>query len=1017
MGIAVIPFLPVDLVPDYKPPKLTISYNLPASPPFIVEQEATAIFENLLSQVSGLNEINSESTYNSGKIELQFDRDVDIDFKKFEVSSLIKQVYPNLNQNLSYPVIRQASSSQKIASPILTYRINAPYAPFQIQKIANEVIKAKISLQEQIRDVVVTGAQPLQITIAFEQSRLAVFNLQKSDILSAINEAYSSSYLGNTLVNNQNRVFVKTANSLKDLSDLENLFIQNPSGVSVPLKRLSRIYIEESEPRSYLRINGLNSIAIAIYADEGVNKIDLSRKIKKEIATIKESLPANYELVLNYDDSEFIEKELSKIYQRTLLSIGILLLFTILTYRKLSYLLILSSGLIVNLLICLLIVWALNIQIHLYTLAAITISFGLIIDNAIVMLDHYYRKKNLRVFLALLAASLTTVFALLSINLLPFETRKNLSEFSSLIAINLIVSLMVALFYTPSIFYLTRSKASSDKVKIKRSKRRYRVMSIYQKVILFGSRFKKSLVVILVLAFGLPVFMLPMKWEGQNWYNSTIGSDIYQEEIKPYTDKILGGSLRLFTRNVFEKYSYRTPQKTRLFMNGKLPYGSTLQQINTVFSQVEEYLKDFNGIETFVTSIYSAQNGRIEINFTEKAERSGVPYILKNRLTSKSIDWGGVTWNVYGVGKGYSNQTGGNIANFRVEMSGYNLEELTKQVSRMADTLVKHPRIKSVDEDLTLGFGTTNSSEYVLNVNQRALAEAGNDLYAIQNSIRDETKPVNFSKNLTLGGESYALFVKEVDAEDFSNYDILNKSFQRDRGDSYFKLKGNASFELKNVKNTIVKKNRQYIKILGFDYLGSYKFGNKFLKAKIEQFQNLIPLGYSVKKKDFSFLGSEETKKQYGLLILIIIGIYFICAISFESLKLPLYVLLAIPFSFIGLFLTFGLFDLYFDQGGYAAFLMLVGLSVNAMIFIIQHFQHIKSANKTQNLVKSIVKKASPILLTILSTCLGLIPFIIEGQEEVFWFSFAVGTIGGLIFSMIGIFLFIPALMVRKQNI
>ena len=1016
MGIAVIPFLPVDLVPDYKPPKLTISFNLPASPPFIVEQEATAIFENLFSQITGVNEINSESTYNSGQIELQFDRDVDIDFKKFEVTSLIKQVYPSLNKNLSYPVIRQASSSQQKVSPILTYRINAPYAPFQIQKIANELIKAKISLQENISEVVVTGAQPLQITIAFDQSHLRVFDLNRSDILSAINDSYSSLYLGNTLVNNQNTVFVKTTNSLKDLSDLENLSINSPSGASIPLMKLARIYLEESEPRSYLRINGLNSIAIAIYADEGVNKINLSRKIKNEIAAISKNLPPNYELVLNYDDAEFIEKELSKIYRRSILSIGILLLFTILTYRKLSYLLILSSGLIVNLLICLLIVWALDIRIHLYTLAGITISFGLIIDNAIVMLDHYYRKRNLRVFLALLAASLTTVFALLSINLLPFETRKNLTEFSSLIAINLIVSLVVALFYTPAIFYLTQGKSLSARTSTKRSRKIFNLMKVYGKVIVFGSRFKKSLIFLIVLAFGIPVFLLPAKWEGQEWYNNTIGSDLYQEEIKPYSDKILGGSLRLFTRNVFEKYSYRTPQKTRLYMNGKLPYGSTLQQINTVFGQVEDYLKDFNGIETFVTSIYSAQTGRIEINFTEAAERSGVPFILKNRLTSKSIDWGGVTWNVYGVGKGYSNQTGGSIANFRVEMSGYNLEELTRQVSSMADTLVKHPRIKSVDEDLAYGFGTTNSSEYVLNVDQRALAETGNDLYVIQNGIRDETKPVSFSRNLTLGGESFALYVKEVNSESFSNYDVLNKTFQGNGQDSYFKLKGNASFELKEVKNSIVKKNRQYIKILGFDYLGSYKFGNKFLMSKIEEFEKLIPLGYSIKKNDFSFFGGEETKKQYGLLLIIIVGIYFICAISFESLKLPLYVLLAIPFSFIGLFLTFGLFDLYFDQGGYAAFLMLVGLSVNAMIFIIQHNHNIKSGNKAQNLMKSVVKKASPILLTILSTCLGLIPFIMEGQEEVFWFSFAAGTIGGLIFSMIGIFLFIPSLMVRNAG-
>lgn len=1016
MGITVIPFLPIDLVPDYKPPRLTISYNLSNSPPFIVEQEATAIFENLFSQVTELNEINSESSYNSGRIELIFDRDADIDFKKFEVSSLIKQVYPTLNRKLSYPSIKQASSTQKRVSPLLTYRINAPYAPFQIQKIANEIIKTKVSLLENINEVLISGAQPLQITVEIDQSQLTAYKISKSAVLSGIRESYSSQYLGSSLESNQNRFYVKTINNLKDLEDLQNLVVINNDGTAIPLKRLARIYIEESEARSYLRINGLNSISIAIYADDGINKLDLARKIKTEISSISKSLPTNYELAINYDDSEFIEKELNKIYKRSIISIGILLLFTIIIYRKISYLLILTSGLIVNILLCILIIWFLNIQVHLYTLAGITISFGLIVDNAIVMLDHYYRKKNLKVFLALLAASLTTIFALLSINLLPFETRKNLTEFSSVIAVNLVVSLIISLLYTPAIFHLTHQNRKIKPLKVKRLKKIYSVISIYGQLIFTLSRFKKALIFVLVLSFGLPVFLLPNKWEGHELYNSTIGSDYYQEDIKPYSDKILGGSLRLFTRNVFEKYSYRTPQKTRLFVNGKLPYGSTLKQINIVFEQVEDFLQDFDGIETFVTNIYSAQNGRIEINFTEQAEKAGIPYLLKNKLTSRSIDWGGVTWSIYGVGKGYSNQTGGNIANFRVEMTGYNLDELNRQVTRMADSLIVHPRIKTVDKDLTMGFNNASSSEYVLNIDKNALAQTGNDLFQVQNTFQDFAKPVNASTRISITDQSYLLYIKEKESDSFSNYEVLNRSFPKPEGEGYFKLRDFASFDLKKINNTIFKKNRQYIKVLGFDYLGSYKFGSKYLDTRIKEFKTIIPLGYSINTKDFSFWGNPETKKQYGLLVIIIIGIYFICAISFESLKLPFYVLLAVPFSFIGLFLTFGLFDLYFDQGGYAAFLMLVGLSVNAMIFIIQHYQNLNSVEKASNLIRSVSKKASPILLTILSTCLGLIPFIIEGQEEVFWFSFAVGTIGGLIFSMVGIFLFIPALMIRNAG-
>lgn len=137
---------------------------------------------------------------------------------------------------------------------------------------------------------------------------------------------------------------------------------------------------------------------------------------------------------------------------------------------------------------------------------------------------------------------------------------------------------------------------------------------------------------------------------------------------------------------------------------------------------------------------------------------------------------------------------------------------------------------------------------------------------------------------------------------------------------------------------------------------------------------------------------------------LLIVGIFFICTILFENFKQPFYIIFLIPISFIGLFLIFSLFDFYFDQGGYAAFVMLGGLAVNAGIFILNDFNNRNSRVYNRNILKSVAGKAIPILLTVLSTCFGLVPFLIEGQNEIFWFSLAIGTIGGLVFSMVGVF-------------
>jgi multidrug efflux pump subunit AcrB len=132
-------------------------------------------------------------------------------------------------------------------------------------------------------------------------------------------------------------------------------------------------------------------------------------------------------------------------------------------------------------------------------------------------------------------------------------------------------------------------------------------------------------------------------------------------------------------------------------------------------------------------------------------------------------------------------------------------------------------------------------------------------------------------------------------------------------------------------------------------------------------------------------------------------------------------VIVLIPISFIGVFLTFYLFGFNFDQGGFASFILLSGLVVNAAIYIINDFNNLTNRmNKPVSIrtyLKAFNQKIVAITLTILSTVLGLIPFVLGGQKEVFWFAFAVGAMGGLIFSMVAIILYLPLLLRLEKEV
>jgi multidrug efflux pump subunit AcrB len=185
------------------------------------------------------------------------------------------------------------------------------------------------------------------------------------------------------------------------------------------------------------------------------------------------------------------------------------------------------------------------------------------------------------------------------------------------------------------------------------------------------------------------------------------------------------------------------------------------------------------------------------------------------------------------------------------------------------------------------------------------------------------------------------------------------------------------------------------------------------LEKQIKQIQSILPVGFSAKNPSDSYRWNKEEKTQYLLIGLMVLIIFIVTATLLESLLQPLAVILLVPISFVGVFITYSIFDLSFDQGTYAAFLLLGGLVVNSAIYIINEQNNLAkrypNATAISIYTRALSAKLVPVLLTVISTVLGLLPFVMFGEEP-FWFSLAAGTIGGLLFSIPALLLFLPAL-------
>lgn len=1034
IGLALINRLSIDLLPQFKDPTLQVVYGLLQSPPEIIERELTSPLENVLSQLADLKKINSVSRYDRGAITLEFSSHVDIAIKRFEVAALIRQIYPKLPPESSYPQIFLQSQEQS-DEPILIYSLNAPISPLQIQEIGKQYLKAPLSANPAIERIDIQGAEPLEMVVKVDRDKMLQYRIFKEDIINTLKNISESNELSNVINQAGQSVFIKIKSQITSLKEIENVLIKTifttkqeddskqklsyPLTQAVYLKDIAKIYFQNQEAENYFRVNSLNSVNLVIYPKEKINQIQLAQDIEKRVQSIKYQLPKGFQIIKDFDRTTQLKDELQKLYQRIGLSMAILITMIIVLYRNVRYLLVLLSSLLVNLCITVIFLYFLSVDVHLYSLAGFTLSFGLVLDNAIVMLDHIHKRGNLKAILALSGATLTTTAALGLIFFLPKEDQFNLTDFAIIIIINLGSSLFTALFYTPAIYQLIiKSGAIKRSIKTNKShlfKGISQTQVIYVRFITFLRRFNIAFTFLLILGFGLPVFMLPNEVSGWRFYNENLGSRYYQNKIKPYIDNYLGGALRLFYEDVYENSGYREPTQLSLHLETEMPFGTTLEQMNELIKRVEQFLNNLPGLEKFVTQVKSGQYANIDVTFNKKYIKTNLPYTIKAKLISLTQNLGGAIWTIWGIDQAYSNSGSNSLASFRVKMQGYNSDQLEKYANLLAEKLLKSRRIREVNINEKLNYNEKSSQEFTLNINVSQLNLLNISQQKISNALKNSSKSLGADLYINYQGQNLPISIQEKDMESFAIYHVKNVPVQLDTN-QFVKTTDYSSLKLNRVSNALHKENRQYIRVIGFDYLGEGKLGKEFVDQVLQELKVQMPPGFEAKVMTYNYT-FEQAQRQYILLAVLFIITFFICAILFESLIKPLWVILTIPISFIGLFLIFAWGGFYFDQGGYAAFVLLGGLSVNASIFIMNDFNNLSHIhNHNERVIKALGGKVRAIFLTTVSTILGLIPFLTEGDTEVFWFSLAIGSIGGLAFSLFAVFICLPVWMFKRED-
>ncbi len=1009
----------------------------------VVEKEVTSPLEGVLASVKGVKDVTSESRKGSGRVTLTFKKGVDIDAARFEVSSLMRSVHKKLPEGVALPQVSYQKGSGDGDPLLMVYNINGEGTNYQLQKYAEENIATHISQISDVSKVEVSGATPLQWEISYLTHKMLAVGITTNHIRSALSNYLQSRELGATLNHKGETLFLGFKGQPSDSLVWDEIIVGKKGDRVIRLTDVTTIQQKEMAPNSYYRVNGLSTVYLVIYSAKGANQVQLSKIVKKRVEELKPAFPNNFSMMLNHDASEVIEEEITRISSRAFLAIGILLIFVLLISRRWRYLMIILLSLLVNLSIAVFFYYLLGIEIHLYSLAGITVSLGIIIDNTIIMVDHLRHTGNKKAFLAILAATLTTIGALSVIFFLKEEQRLNLMDFAWVMIVNLSVSLFVALWFIPALMDRFPLSVNSNQYSVisnqlpvisnqgirrrwfKRKSRTWRWSNRYAGFVSFTKRWRWAFIIVVIWGFGLPMFLIPeeikideRKGEETTWwsefYNSSLGNQTYVSEVRPWINKILGGSVNYFASYMDQGSMDWDDQQTRLWVNMSMPDGATLEQMNQVFLEWENFLAGFDEVARFTSTVRGIDRSTIEISFVPEAEQGSFPYYLKQELETKAVEIGGADCAIYGVGRGFNNSLNEGPKSCSIELKGYNYDQLITHARNLKDSLLLHPRIQEVIVQTGTSWRGKPKYEFVMALDPQLLAANNSSVQNVFANLSFYSPQDMYAGTHYARHEAYPIIIREQNGGASSLWQFNNQLLMANK--DFLRLENVGTIEKERTGNLIRKKNQQYSVNVEYDFIGPYQLSNRVLEDKIEKLEEELPLGYSAKnaKQGYGWWNNKE-KTQYWLLLLVVGIIYFICAILLESLVQPLAVIATIPISFIGVFLTFAVFKLKFDQGGYASMILLCGITVNSALYIINDYNNSKrkhpNKKRLHHYIKAYNHKIIPILLTILSTILGMIPFLMGGQKEGFWFSLASGAIGGLVFSLLAIVVWLPLFM------
>jgi len=1002
LGIVLLGFisfgrLGTDLFPDLNTPRIYIELKAGEKPPEEIEKNYVDQIESLAMRQSNVTQVSSVSHAGSANITVEYTWNKDMDEAFLDLQKELNSF--SQNSDLEDITISQYDPN---ASPVMIVGLKNDRIGNidELRKVAENYIRNELVRIEGVADVKLTGVEESEVVIETNKYLLESFGLTSDGIAAQISN-YNRNVSGGSIVDMGTKYVVKGVSVLEDMQDLENIIVgfrqasatgSSPSReitsagsssarVPVYLRDVAKISFANKDPENIVTINGERCIGLSIYKEPKFNTVDAVKSLDEAVINLGQALPG-FEFIKVVDQGTYIHEAISEVSNTLLIGILLAVFVLYLFLRRIGTTLVVSVAIPISVIATFNLMYFNHLTLNIMTLGGLALGAGMLVDNAIVVLENIARLREEGMELreavingtgqvggAITASTVTTIVVFLPIVYLQGASSEMFRDQAWTVAFALISSLLVAMLVIPMLL----STLFSDKRK--KTNPRLPVKFTWYSRLLEKTVEKRALVIILaVILLGGSILLIPM-----------LGS-----EFMPKSDS------------------------AQFTVELKLPEGTSLDRTYATASGAESIIRELlaeklnliytqsGGDNTSTLSQASAVKGentaslKIILNDKYASETENAIALVENYL--KSIPGLEVTFTREETA--LQTSLGTTESPFALEISGDDYNELEKILQESRSILENNPGLYNVTTSLDEG-----TPEVEVAIDRFKTSYYSVTVESIINQVKgylEGASAGSFEKD----GEMKDITIKLGDISLHQLQDLMITA-----GNVKVPLSELADIKTVISPREITRRNQSRTCYVYAMVKPGIAFDRVVSDAEIALRSITLPVDYKMEFTGEEMKRKESTSNLTFALILSLVLVFMVLAAQFESIIQPFVIMLTIPLAGVGTVLTFFILGKSLNMMAYIGIIMLGGIAVNNAILLMDRINQLREAGmeKKKAIILAGSQRIRPILMTSLTTILALLPLTIGiGESASLRSPMALAVISGLISSTLLTLIVIP---------